>query len=173
MSLLGGPPSAIANHKLYITMNHKILKLFLPVCSLLFAGLAAEARNEKAATLVEDAIWANDAIYSTVLTTNSFRNPPRHSVDILYNFNMSGLTGQRSVSDAAPGDDWYNGGRWWVHMVVFTDAGKAVHDPDGDGEVNFELTNAGAVLHHAENLGHLEIHETEMFFSCPLVKSAE
>jgi len=41
-------------------------------------------------------------------------------------------------------------------VVIFTDAGKATHDPDRDGVTNFELTSADAILaHHA--LGHFEI----------------
>jgi hypothetical protein len=33
--------------------------------------------------------------------------------------------------------------------------------------VNFELTSAEEVLHH-EQLGHLEIHATSTYFSCPI-----
>lgn len=119
------------------------------------------------ATRVENAIWAHDVLYDTVVTQNSFTTPPSHSVDKIYSFGMSGLQGQRSVSEAAPGDTDYNGGRWWVQMVIFTEEGLEVHDPDGDGFVNFELSNAEDVLIHAD-LGHFEIHETSIYFSCPL-----
>jgi hypothetical protein len=120
------------------------------------------------ATKVEGAIWANGALYDTVLTPTSFKAPPSHSVDLLYNFGMSGLQGQRSVSESAPGDPTYNGGRWWVQMVVFTAQGAAVHDPDGDGIVNFELMSAAEVLQHAA-LGHLEIFDAGVYFECPLL----
>jgi hypothetical protein len=120
------------------------------------------------ATRVEGAIWANGALYDTVLTPTSFRAPPSHSVDLLYNFGMSGLQGQRSVSESAPGDPTYNGGRWWVQMVVFTAQGRAVHDPDGNGIVNFELMTAADVLQHAA-LGHLEILDAGVYFECPLL----
>ena len=66
---------------------------------------------------------------------------------------LSGLTGQRSVSESAPGDRDFNGGRWAVKLAVFTDTGRAVHDPDGDGSVNFELTNVNDLYHHVA-LGH-------------------
>lgn len=122
------------------------------------------------ATRVDDALWANGALWGTVLTPTSFRSPPDHSLDLLYNFDMSGLQGQRSVAESAPGDPTYDGGRWWVQMVVFTEAGKAVHDPDGDGVVNFELTSGQQVLQHAA-LGHLEILSTSTFFECPLLRS--
>lgn len=119
---------------------------------------------------VNDALWANGALYGTVLTPTSFRSPPDHSLDLLYNFGMSGLQGQRSVAESAPGDPTYNGGRWWVQMVVFTETGRAIHDPDGDGVVNFELKSGQEVLHHAA-LGHLEIISTSTFFECPLLRS--
>jgi hypothetical protein len=81
---------------------------------------------------------------------------------------MSGLSGQRAVSDAAPGDADYNGGRWSVKIVTFTAQGLAAHDPDGDGMANFELTNADAVVAH-EALGHITIRDTPVYFECPLI----
>lgn len=150
-------------------MKHLIQKLSFLILFLLGAA-SVNGASDKAATLVDDVIWANGEIYSTVLTTNSFKMPPAHSVDTLYNFGMSGLEGQRPVSDAAPGDGHYNGGRWSVQIVVFTELGRMAHDPDGDGIVNFELTTADMVLHH-EAIGHLEIMPANFYFSCPLVKS--
>lgn len=119
---------------------------------------------------VEDALWGDGITWDTVLTPTSFKRPPRHSVDLLYNFSMSGLMGQRGVSSNVPGDPEYNGGRWWVQMAVFTEQGLAAHDPDGDGYVNFELTSEDEVLFHVE-LGHIEIYETSTYFSCPLRRS--
>jgi hypothetical protein len=103
-----------------------------------------------------------------VLTDTSFSNPPAHSTDIIYNFAMSGLTGQRSVSEAAPGDREFNGGRWSVKIVVFTPEGIDVHDPDGDGVVNFELISGEEVIVH-ELLGHIDIIDTSIYFECPLL----
>ena len=136
--------------------------------SALLGAVSSTASADKAAK-VENAIWANDTIYGTVLTDTSFKNPPAQSTDVLYNFGMSGLSGQRAVSNAAPGDTDYNGGRWSVKIVTFTTLGKSVHDPDGDGMVNFELTNAGAVAHH-ESLGHITIMDTDISFECPLIR---
>jgi len=120
------------------------------------------------ATVVDDAIWASGQLYGTVVTPTTFKSPPPHSTDLIYSFAMSGLTGQRSVAEAAPGDRDYNGGRWRVQMVVFTPLGLSVHDPDGDGVVNFELTSAEQVLQH-EMLGHLEIFDANFSFECPLL----
>jgi len=117
---------------------------------------------------VSGAIWANDALFDTVITDTNFHLPPAHSTDTLYNFAMSGLTGQRSVSESGPGDRDFNGGRWAVKLAVFTDTGRAIHDPDGDGAVNFELTNVNDLYHHV-TLGHLEIVDTGIYFECPLL----
>jgi len=120
------------------------------------------------ATKVEAAIWAHGELYDTVGTDTAFKSPPLHATDILFSFGKSGLEGQRSVAEAAPGDRDYNGGRWNVMSVTFTAQGKAVHDPDGDGVVNFELTDAETVLYHAE-LGHLEIKPAGVYFECPMI----
>jgi len=121
------------------------------------------------ATRVADAIWVHDELYGTVATDTSFRSPPPESTDIIFSFADSGLSGQRSVAQYAPGDPQYNGGRWNVMLVSFTDAGNSIHDADGDGVVDFELTNAEQVLHHAEQLGHLTITEPGVYFECPLI----
>lgn len=133
-------------------------------------ALAASVAMAGGATRVEDALWGAGVTWDTVLTPTSFRQPPSHTVDLLFNFSMSGLTGQRSVSESVPGDPDYNGGRWWVQMVVFTPQGIAVHDPDGDGAVNFELKSAEEVAHHVD-LGHLQIFPTATYFVCPLRRS--
>lgn len=143
----------------YLASSFFVVTLALLLVSSAFAAPAMR---------VSEALWANDKIFDTVLTDTSFNLPPMHSTDVLYNFGMSGLQGQRAVSASAPGDRDYNGGRWSVKVVVFTEAGKEAHDPDGDGFVNFELTSSDAVLsHHA--LGHFDIIETTIYFECPLL----
>ena len=120
------------------------------------------------AVKVENIIWAEGNIYGTVLTDTSFKNKRPGNTDVLYNFDMSGLMGQRPVAEAAPGDTDYNGGRWSVKIVTFTAQGMAAHDPDGDGTVNFELMDADKVLEH-EVLGHFTIMDTDVSFECPLI----
>lgn len=137
-----------------------VTALFLLCTSSVFAAQAIR---------VSGALWANDQLFDTILTDTSFHLPPTQSTDVLYNFMMSGLGGQRSVSESGPGDRNFNGGRWSVKVVVFTEAGRAVHDPDRDGIVNFELTNADEVLAH-QALGHLDIMDTSIYFECPLLK---
>ena len=135
--------------------------------SALIGALSSTAFADRAVK-VENIIWAEDNIYGTVLTDTSFTKTRPGNTDVLYNFDMSGLTGQRPVAEAAPGDPDYNGGRWSVKFVTFTTQGIAAHDPDGDGAVNFELMNADRVLEH-EGLGHFTIMDSNVSFECPLI----
>lgn len=81
---------------------------------------------------------------------------------------------QLPVSEAAPGNPAYNGGRWWTHTATWTHQG--VHDHSGSVPL---LTRYGpendssSILFH-EKLGHIEITEgspdtTPDFFRCPLL----
>lgn len=129
------------------------------------------AVSAKATVVREGAIWNDGELFGTVLTPTELPdNAPDHSFDKLYNFDGSGLTGQRSVADAAPEDSDFNGGRWMVFPVTFTDLGISIHDPDGDGVVNFELTSEEQVLMH-QSLGHILIsEEPARLFVCPMIK---
>jgi hypothetical protein len=130
--------------------------------TLAFSAVAARSIR------VAQAVWAHGDLYDVVVTDTEFKSPPPRSLDVLYNFGDSGLSGQRSVSESAPGDRDYNGGRWAVTPVEFTPLGMAIHDPDGDGWVNFELKSAEQVMAHAA-LGHLVIHPVVRYFECPLL----
>ena len=152
-------------------MKRQPASLTLTVLVAAFLAVLPAAASAAGAMRVSNALWADNELFSTILTPASFSAPPRHSVDLLYNFDMSGLRGQRSVAESAPGDPSYNGGRWWVQMVIFTESGKAIVDPDGDGVVDVEFKSAAEILQHAA-LGHIEIFPTSVFFECPLLRSA-
>jgi hypothetical protein len=117
-----------------------------------------------------DAIWVHDEIYSTIGTDTAFKSPPPHSTDVIFSFANSGLEGQRSVAEYAPGDPEYNGGRWNVMAVTFTEMGLEAFDEDGDGVIDFEYTNAEEVLADAE-MGLLTIEEAGVYFECPLLRN--
>lgn len=53
---------------------------------------------------VAEAIRAYDNLYDTIVTPATFDALPEHSTDMIYSFMMSGLLGQRSVAESAPGD---------------------------------------------------------------------
>ena len=142
----------------------------LPLTAAVGALVLAQASTAlaDAAGRAANAIWVHDELYGTVATDTAFMSPPPQATDVIFSFANSGLEGQRSVAEYAPGDPDYTGGRWNVMVVTFTPLGKTIHDADQDGEVDFELTNAEEVLHHAD-LGHLTIAEPGIYFECPLL----
>ena len=148
-------------------MRHpRTFSLVAAVVVILAVGSLASAQG--AIVVTEDAIWAHGELYGTVVTPTAFKNAPQHSTDVIYSFDMNELEGQRSVSEAAPGDRDYNGGRWHVKFAFFTASGETIHDADDDGMVDFELTSAEEVLAHRD-LGHLVIVDTDIRFVCPLL----
>lgn len=82
--------------------------------------------------------------------------------------NSNNPAGQLPVSEAAPGNPNYNGGRWYTHTATWTQAGFDAH-----GVVPV-LTSYAEVLFHY-NLGHLAITAGTFaggpaaFFECPLL----
>jgi hypothetical protein len=143
-------------------------KGIIVLMALLAVTLAAGTVFAGGATRVQGAIWADGELYDTVITPATFVAPPEHSTDVIYSFMMSGLMGQRAVSDSAPGDRDYNGGRWDVQAVTFTALGISVLDGNGDGYVDTELTSEAEVLDH-ESMGYLTITEANFYFECPLL----
>lgn len=133
-----------------------------------FAVALSAATANAQAVRVADAIWAGGQLYDTVVTPATFVQPPAHSTDALYIFAMSGLAGQNLVSDSAPGDPDYNGGRWSAQMVTFTAAGIAALDGDNDGLIDQELTSADDV-NDAADAGYLVINAANFYFECPLL----
>lgn len=150
------------------TKTSKLAGATLVAAICLWAVGQATSAVAAGASRVADAIWAHDQLYATVPTPTAFKSPPAHSTDVIYSFAGSGLAGQRSVAESAPGDRDYNGGRWTVKAVTFTELGLLIHDGDGDGVADFELTNAEQVMHHVA-LGHIVIEDTGIYFECPMI----
>jgi hypothetical protein len=96
-------------------------------------------------------IYAHGVAYQTVATPTDL--PARGLFDTIYV--LGG--GLAAVSEAAPGDADYNGGRWEVRMVTFT----------GMDAVQFK--SADEILAAAAG-GHLEIGPPVAHFVCPLVR---
>ncbi len=115
-----------------------------------------------------NAIWADSMLYATVGTPTEL--PGRGPTDGLYV--ISGLEGQRPVSEAKPGDQDYNGGRWQVYKLEWTAEGLAVHDANNDGIVDegMELTSWEDVNYHMNELGHLMSVGMGDRFVCPLIR---
>jgi hypothetical protein len=77
------------------------------------------------------AFYVDGQLFRTVNTPTdiSGTGAPASSFDIIYDFD--GL--QPNVATAAPGDLGYNGGRWQVHALQFTDYEQAVEQFDANG----------------------------------------
>ena len=111
-----------------------------------------------------DGFWVDGQVYRTVATPTAL--PDRGPKDGIYVF--ANLSGQIPVAEAKPGDTDYNGGRWQVSVLRFTEDGLAVHDGDGDGVADFQLTSWEQVEHHI-SLGHLEFVQYGPSFVCPVI----
>lgn len=89
----------------------------------------------------------------------------QRSFDKLIMF-TNGATGQLPLSEAAPGNPAYNGGRWWVieatwdaphdPVVLTSYSSKYVADPFESFEFHY-------------NLGHITLSPTMTYFECPLL----
>jgi hypothetical protein len=94
-------------------------------------------------------IYAHDVAYRTVATPTDL--PPNGRFDTIYTLG----NGLASVSDAAPGDRDYNGGRWEVRMVTFVNIAPT------------QFTNAEQVLAAAAS-GDIVIGDVVRRFVCTL-----
>ena len=90
-------------------------------------------------------IYAHNVAYEVIATPNTL--PDRGNFDTLYVF--PDCPDCASVSESAPGDRNYNGGRWKVIQAF---------------GITEQLTNAEDVIAHAS-----EFVDTGRRFSCPLV----
>lgn len=117
------------------------------------------------AKVIRSGIWSDGELFGVTITPRDV--PVKGPFDALYNFDASGLEGQRSVSESHPGDQDYNGGRWSVLPVTFTPLGVTMYDPDGDGEVNSEFTSDQEIM-DAVDAGYLTIGDPVRHFVCPL-----
>ncbi len=99
--------------------------LWLAACLAMLAGTAsAQQPNFSAAVYGDGAVWGTKG-------TTTLPAPNAHNVqsfDKLFVI-VNGAAGQLPVSEAAPGNPLYNGGRWFTHTVMWTAAGIAAHDP--------------------------------------------
>ena len=110
------------------------------------------------------AIYVNGQLYRTVNTPTDLSNTgaPDHSFDTIYDF--GGL--QLNVATAAPGDPGYNGGRWRVHALSFTDYPAAVSQFDTNGSGNFDTS---AEVSAALAAGAATDNGVVKSFVCPVI----
>ena len=133
--------------------------------ALLIVAVAAIVVPASAAGAKEPAFYVDGVVYRTIATPTdlSQTGAPDHSFDTIYDF--GGL--QLNVAAAAPGDRDYNGGRWRVHALAFTDyaAAVAAYDANSSGDFDSDAEVAAALAGGAaRDLGVVKS------FVCPVIK---
>lgn len=74
-----------------------------------------------------DLVWANDELWDSTVLGPLHGSPKPHTLDAFFL-----VPGQNPVSDAAPGDKEYNGGRWLPTMLSWVGAGAQPLFTDGE-----------------------------------------
>ena len=127
-----------------------VVSAFAFALALTFVGLVAPAVAQIGPP--GGTIYAHDMAFMTVATPTNL--PDHGKFDTIYV-----LGGDlAAVSETAPGDMDYNGGRWEVRVVTFT------------GSSPMQYTNAEDIL-AAAGRGDLEIGDVVKRFQCPLVRN--
>jgi len=150
-------------------MNQKaILSLTLMIFVFIAAttGLAGPGKPNFGPSL-----WADGELWGTKGTTD-LPAPNEHneqSFDALYVItNSNNPADQLPVGEAAPGNPYYNGGRWSTKTVTWTQSGMDAH-----GTVPVLMSYDDVMLH--QSLGHLIVVDgspaggPSNFFQCPLL----
>jgi len=138
--------------------------LMAAACLSVLAGAAwAQQPNFSAALYGDGEVWGTKG--TTALPAPNGKNV--QSFDKLFVF-VNGAPGQLPVSEAAPGNPQYNGGRWFTQTVMWTAEGMEAHDPLP------VLMSYDEIMLHL-NLGHLAIAPGSPaggpppYFQCPLL----
>jgi hypothetical protein len=120
-----------------------VLTLMGAALLLVPAAALAAGNGNGAGGVSGPAFYVDGELYRTVGTPTdlSGTGAPAHSFDTIYD-----IADQRNVATAAPGDAGYNGGRWMVHALTFSDYQAAVDAVDannsGDIDSNDEVQAA-------------------------------
>lgn len=145
---------------------HLTLKSSLAVVALILAALPLAALAAGSGGVSGPSLYEDGELYRTVGTPTdlSQTGAPIESFDLLYQF--FGL--QLNVVTASPGDDGFNGGRWMVHGLSFSDYEGALDDPQVDVNNNDVLDSDEEVL-AAISGGYAEDIGVVRAFQCPVI----
>jgi hypothetical protein len=135
------------------------------VAGLVLVAPASLAGAAGAGGVTGPAFYVHGTLYRTVGTPTdlSGTGAPASSFDTIYEF----FGVQTNVATAAPGDPGYNGGRWMVHGVTFTDYDAAVmaFDANGSGDLDSdEEVEAALAGGAATDIGVVKS------FVCPVIR---
>jgi len=108
-------------------------------------GMAFSLGGSAEAAVSGPAFYVDGVLHRTVGTPTdlSLTGAPDGSYDVIYNL---GGAQPYNVAESAPGDRDFNGGRWQVHRVAFSDYAGAIADPSVDVNGNGVLDSDGEVL---------------------------
>ena len=150
-------------------MNQKsFIVMVMMIISVLFAATGFANPGKPS---FDPELYADGDVWGTKGTTN-LPAPNAHnlqSFDKLFVItNSNNPLGQMPVGEAAPGNPYYNGGRWFTHTVEWTATGFMAH-----GIVPV-LTSYDEIVEQ-EDLGYLVItpgsfpQGPPVYFQCPLL----
>ena len=147
-------------------------KILLVSFVLMLVAWAVPASVDAQQPNFSPAIWGDGQLWGTKATAAlpAPNDSNADSYDKLFVIvNSNNPDGQLPVSEAAPGNADYNGGRWFTHTVEWTASGFADH-----GIVPVLMSYDDILLH--ESLGHLTITPGSPeggppdYFLCPLLR---
>jgi hypothetical protein len=134
-----------------------VLAATLAFGPLVHAGVGPPAPNS---------FWVDGSMYATVGTPTSLPNHgPKDGIYVFTN-----LDGQKPVAEAKPGDHDYNGGRWQVTLLEYTEEGLNHFDADDDGVADFELTS-WEMVQDSMGMGYLVVAGQGPSFVCPVIRN--
>ena len=134
-------------------------------CTLLL-GAAGTAAADGAGGVTGPAFYVDGQLYRTVNTPTdlSTSGGPESSFDTIYQF--FGVQAF-NVATAAPGDAGYNGGRWRVHGLQFTDYAAAVAAFDTNRSGDFDRDEEVAAALAAGAATDIGVVKS---FVCPVIQ---
>ena len=144
-------------------MRRLTVVLTLLGAALLLVPGAALANGNGAGGVTGPAFYVDGELYRTVGTPTdlSGTGAPAHSFDTIY-----AIPNQPNVATAAPGDAGYNGGRWMVQVLTFSDYEDAVNavDTNDSGDID-----SNAEVQAAMDGGFVTAIEAGPQFVCPVI----
>lgn len=144
-------------------MRRLTIMLTLLGAALFLVPGAALAAGNGAGGVTGPAFYVDGELYRTVGTPTDFlgTGAPLHSYDTIYD-----IAGQPNVATAAPGDPGYNGGRWMVHALTFTNYASAVAAVDANMSGDID---SAAEVQAAIDAGFVTDDTVVRRFECPVI----
>jgi hypothetical protein len=146
---------------------HRLWLLGVVTAALVAAAVPGVAQAAGSGGVTGPAFYVDGQLYRTVNTPTdlSRTGAPDSSFDTIYQF--FGL--QPNVATAAPGDPGFNGGRWRVHGLQFTDYAAAVAQFDANNSGDFD---SAAEVQAALDAGAAVDTGVIKSFECPVIRVA-